>query len=126
MRLEDFFEEDKHGSVRKAFQLVSPMARRAIQEEILPQIESMVSDENTLNELYDESRQMLVSGFKSKSEIYTRMIQYKSIDQSDEQFERDLLACLSQWHETQKKLFDETPESEGIQEVNLQDLLFER
>lgn len=125
---DDFFNDEDHGSVRNAFQMVSPYARKAVQQEIVPQIEEMVTDKASADGLFAEAHQMIETGFKQKNEVYMRMIQYKGIEQSDQQFKTDLLASLTEWYEDIRKMFEDEPQEEPAPrpQVTLQDLVFGR
>jgi len=127
MRVGDFFDDDRHVAVQASLgvKLVSPLARKAFQQEILPQIEEMVSDKETADGLFAETYSLLDAAFKNKNESYTRLIQYKGIDQSDASFLSDLLYSLTEWYENTRKLFmgEESPKSESS--ITLQDLVNE-
>ena len=104
MRLEQFIQGDdsvqQHvASEREKMALlaVSPMARKAIKAEILPQIEESVLSVEGAEELCEETKRAIEAAFSFKNEIYTRLIQYKTIDQSDEQFCDDLLVVMDEW-----------------------------
>lgn len=77
--------------------VVSPHARRALKREVLPQLEESVTSEAAGRELYAMTEESISESFKSKDETYTRLIGYKTIDQSDEQFLEDLIGALRSW-----------------------------
>lgn len=111
-------ERQKQGLVA-----VSSMARRAIKQEILPQIEESVISADSAEELCQETKRAIEAAFSYKNDIYTRLIQYKSIDQSDTQFLEDLLLCMDEWLRQTKatiesKSSQKSPES-GKQEVEV-------
>lgn len=76
---------------------VSPMARRAIQQEILPQIEESVISVESAEDLCESTKRSIEAAFSYKNEIYTRLVSYKGIDQSDQQFLDDLLVVMDEW-----------------------------
>ena len=82
---------------KQALTAVSPLARRAIKEEILPQIEESVISIDSAEELCSSTKRSIEAAFSYKNEIYTRLIQYKTIDQSDQQFLADLLIVMDEW-----------------------------
>jgi len=61
------------------------------------------------------------SAFKNKNQVYTRLIRYKSIDQSDSQFEKDLIAAMGEWQRstTETLASGEKPGEEPKQEVTV-------
>lgn len=87
---------------KQALTAVSPMARRAIQQEILPQIEESVISADSAEELCSSTKRSIEAAFSYKNEIYTRLIQYKTIDQSDQQFLSDLLIVMDEWLRSMK------------------------
>jgi len=104
MRLEQFIQGDdsvqQHVASereRTALLAVSPMARKAIKAEILPQIEESVLSVGGAEDLCEETKRAIEAAFSFKNEIYTRLVQYKTIDQSDEQFCDDLLIVMDEW-----------------------------
>lgn len=82
---------------KNALVAVSPMARRAIKQEILPQIEESVLSIESVDDLGDSTKRSIEAAFSYKNEIYTRLISYKGIDQSDNQFLEDLLVVMDEW-----------------------------
>lgn len=92
---------------KQALLAVSPMARRAIQREILPQIEESVISEDSVDDLGDSTKRSIEAAFSFKNELYTRLIQYKGIDQSDDQFLEDLLLVMDEWVRGAKARFKE-------------------
>jgi len=92
---------------------VSPLARKAIEKEILPQLNEAVVDVKVVGELCETTKQDIETAFKNKSEIYTRLIQYKSIDQSDIQFLKDLLYVMDEWSRKTRRLLEEAPIQSG-------------
>jgi len=100
--------------------LIAPQARNAIRAEIIPQIEEAVTSMETLNAVTDTMVVEIESAFKNKNQVYTRLIRYKSIDQSDSQFEKDLIAAMGEWqHSTAQTLADGNKPGENKQEVTL-------
>jgi len=99
MRLDQLFRSSKYERVRQAFVLVSPTARLAIEQEVIPQIDGLVTSPEVASALCQEVKTALTEAFHRKDETYTRLIRYKSIDQSDSQFKRDLLLSLDEWLE---------------------------
>lgn len=77
--------------------VVSPMARKAIEEEVLPQLEAAVSDADAVDDLVKSAKDDIDEAFKGKTPTYTRLVSYKSIDQSDSQYLEDLLRVLDEW-----------------------------
>jgi hypothetical protein len=88
---------------KQSLLVVSPMARRAIEREVLPQLEHSLTSASAIDELRDSTKSEIQAGFKSKDQIYTRLSGYKSIDQSDSQFLDDLLQVLDEWAESMKR-----------------------
>lgn len=82
---------------RQALLVVSLMARKAIEEEVLPQIEPGLTSVADVDAVLASTKQSLVSSFKMKDQTYTRLSGYKSIDQSDTQFLDDLQHVLDEW-----------------------------
>lgn len=104
MRLEQLIQGDdsvqRHVASereKQALVAVSPMARKAIKQEILPQIEESVISVEGAEELCEETKRAIEAAFSYKNELYTRLIQYKGIDQSDTQFCDDLLVVMDEW-----------------------------
>lgn len=87
--------------------VVSPMARLAIEKEVLPQLEDLISDEVDIDELRDATKDEIKTGFNGKSQVYNRLISYKSIDQSDSQFLEDMLHVMDEWAEKTKRVLDD-------------------
>jgi len=109
-------EREKH-----ALEAVSPMARRAIEKEVLPQLDDSVTSAKDIEELAKSTKDDIEAAFKAKSEIYTRLIQYKSIDQSDDQFLDDLMHVMDEWAEkTQKVLEEGKPTDPGEVKVKVE------
>lgn len=100
---------------KQALTAVSPMARRAIQQEILPQIEESVISADSAEELCNSTKRSIEAAFSYKNEIYTRLIQYKTIDQSDQQFLSDLLIVMDEWLRSTRAKIDagDAVEDEG-------------
>jgi hypothetical protein len=82
---------------RQALLAISPMARSAIEREILPQIESGVTGPAAVDSLRDSTKAEIERAFRAKDPVYTRLISYKSIDQSDTQYLSDLLTVMDEW-----------------------------
>ena len=82
---------------KQALLVVSPKARAAVHKEILPQLEEGVTSAKVAEELCESTKEQLDQSFKSKDEVYTRLILYKSIDQSDDQYLRDLKIVMDEW-----------------------------
>lgn len=122
MILDSLFEEEDHNSVRKAFTLVSPAARTAVEEELIPQLLPSVEDRESLIKAYQEGIAVVENGFKEKTEAYTRLISYKTLDQSDEQYRKDLLECLREWAKSQVKVFKDAPKPHPKRKFRLRDL----
>jgi len=127
MRLEQFIQGDdsvqQHIASERAALLVavSPMARKAIEKEILPQIEEMVTSVEVVGELCEEIKKDIQTAFKGKTEIYTRLIQYKSIDQSDDQFLDDLIHVMDEWAtKTKNVLQGDGPAEPGEVKVKIE------
>jgi len=109
------------GREKAAFELVAPEAREAVKEEIVPQIEESVTGIDVLDGLVEQAKGQIVQGFKAKNTTYTRLIRYKSIDQSDAQYETDLLSALGEWERTTRELLisGNEPGEEKPQEVKV-------
>jgi hypothetical protein len=133
--IEDFIEENstkgsQHDQLQRlvaserekaAFALVAPQAREAIYAEIIPQIEELVTSIDVLDGLVEQAKGQIVEGFKSKNPTYTRLIRYKSIDQSDQQYETDILAAMGEWARTTREtlLAGKEPGEQDKQEVTV-------
>jgi len=114
MRLEQLIQGDdsvqQHVASERekaALVAVSPMARKAIEKEVLPQLDAHVTSSESVDELGEQTKKDIEAAFKGKTEIYTRLIQYKSIDQSDAQFLDDLIHVMDEWVAKSKKILDE-------------------
>lgn len=109
------------GSMKEALRLVVPEAREAIEQEVVPLIEDMVTTSEVLRELVEDVQSKISTGFKIKDETYTRLIRYKSIDQSDDQFEKALDDALHDWSLKTRKLLD-NGDSEGSSKPDSQEV----
>jgi hypothetical protein len=94
-QLQQLLRNEKTGGVR----LVSPEARMALDRELIPQIEELVTDESVLDALLDDISNQIKESFSTKNITYNRLIKYKSIDQSDSQYAEDVLQAFSDWVE---------------------------
>jgi hypothetical protein len=92
---------------KNALVAVSPLARKAIKQEILPQIEESVISVESAEDLCNSTKRSIEAAFSFKNQIYTRLIQYKSIDQSDSQFLDDLLMVMDEWLRGMKAQLDD-------------------
>lgn len=99
---------------------VSPMARLAIEKEILPQIEESVISEESAEDMCASTKRSIEAAFSYKNEIYTRLISYKGIDQSDQQFLSDLLIVMDEWLRSTKATIE--TEGEGEEEPEKQEV----
>lgn len=104
---------------KQALVVVSPMARTAIKREILPQLDDAVTSAKVAAELASSAKAQIEHGFKHKDEVYTRLISYKSIDQSDNQFLRDLLIVMDEWLEKTKSSLNEKTVSTDKGEITV-------
>jgi hypothetical protein len=95
---------------------VSPMARKAIKQEILPQIEESVISVEGAEDLCAETKQAIEAAFSYKNQLYTRLIQYKGIEQSDSQFCSDLLVVMDEWLRKTKATLEDKSESSSSSE----------
>jgi len=84
--------------------LIAWSARKALQDEIFPQLEDGVTDLSSIDPLRDEAKETISQGFRAKNEVYTRLIMYKSIDQSDIQYLSDLIEAIDYWAIHLKKI----------------------
>jgi hypothetical protein len=105
---------------KQALTAVSPMARRAIGLEIIPQIEESVTSVEVAEELCESTKRSIEAAFSYKNEIYTRLISYKSIDQSDQQYLEDCLIVMDEWLRSTKSSLhggekEESPSAEKQQ-----------
>jgi hypothetical protein len=91
---------------KQALVAVSPMARRAIQQEIIPQLDESVLSADGVDELGSSAKRSIEAAFSYKNELYTRLIQYKTIDQSDTQFLDDLLIVMDEWVRNTKAVLE--------------------
>lgn len=104
---------------KQALMAVSPMARKAIEREILPQIEDGVTSASAAKGLAESTKAQIEYSFKHKDEVYTRLIGYKSIDQSDTQYLRDLLVVMDEWAEKTESHLSETKVPAGGGEITV-------
>jgi hypothetical protein len=106
---------------KQALHLVSPEAREAVAQEIAPQIEELITSEATLDALEFDLLNQIQDGFKTKNPTYTRLLRYKSIDQSDLQFMDDLMKAFKEWSRQVRVLLSEgkTPQEDKTQEVKV-------
>lgn len=103
---------------KNALVMVSPMAREAIKKEILPQLEESITSVNAIDELAEQTKDAIEVGFQQKSPVYTRLIGYKSIDQSDTQFLQDLLHVMDEWGRKTKETLSQGGK-DGPEEVKV-------
>ena len=96
-------EHAKSGQSKTALIALSPYARKAVQQEILPQLEESVLSESMVDELCEETKLAIQAAFSYKNPVYNRLIGYKTIDQSDEQFRDDLLVVMDEWSRATKR-----------------------
>jgi hypothetical protein len=96
---------------KQALIAVSPMARRAIKQEILPQIEESVISVDSVEEMGNSTKRSIEAAFSYKNEVYTRLISYKGIDQSDPQFLDDLLVVMDEWMRNTKAALEADDDS---------------
>lgn len=96
MQLGDFFKNgDK---VRKAtLSIISPNARKAVEDEIVPMLEEHITDAGMVSVMEEQALNLVTVAVSQKNESYTRLIRYKSIDQSDTQFFDDVKKSISEW-----------------------------
>lgn len=96
MQLGDFFKNgDK---VRKAtLSIISPNARKAVKNEIVPMLEEHITDAGMVSVMEEQALNLVTVAVTQKNESYTRLIRYKSIDQSDTQFFDDVKKSISEW-----------------------------
>jgi len=120
MRLEQFIqgndEVQQHVASEReksALEAVSPMAREAIRKEILPQIEESVVSVDSAVDMCASTKRSIEAAFSYKNEIYTRLIQYKGIDQSDQQFLANLLIVMDEWLRGMKAQLEDTAEEKA-------------
>lgn len=100
-----------------ALLVVSPLARKAIEQEVIPQLESGISSISDVDNIVSSTKDEIESAFKTKSQVYTRLISYKSIDQSDNQYLTDLLRVLDEWATSTKNTLEGG--SDGTDEVKV-------
>lgn len=82
---------------KRALLAVSPMARKAIKLEVLPQIEESVLSVESAESLCADTKRAIEAAFSYKNPLYTRLISHKGIEQSDSQYLRDLLLVMDEW-----------------------------
>jgi hypothetical protein len=114
MRLEQLItgndEVQQHVASERAKQAlvaVSPMARKAIKLEILPQIEESVLSVETAEELCADTKRAIEAAFSYKNQLYTRLVSHKGIEQGDGQYLADLLLVMDEWLRNTKASLDE-------------------
>lgn len=97
---------------KNALVVVSPMARQAIKKEILPQLEESINDAADIDDLTEQTKEAIEAGFQAKNPVYTRLISYKSIDQSDSQYLADLLTVMDEWARKTKESLEKKDEKD--------------
>jgi hypothetical protein len=99
---------------KQALVAVSPMARRAIKLEILPQIEESVISVEAAEELCADTKRAIEAAFSYKNPLYTRLVSHKGIEQGDSQYLADLLLVMDEWlRNTKARLEDDKKEDES-------------
>jgi len=98
---------------KQALVAVSPMARKAIQLEILPQIEESILSVEGAEEMCADTKRAIEAAFSHKNQLYTRLVSHKGIEQGDNQYLTDLLLVMDEWlRNTKAHLEDEEREDE--------------
>lgn len=95
---------------KQALITVSPMARRAIKLEVLPQIEESVFSVDSAEEMCADTKRAIEAAFSYKNPLYTRLVSYKGIEQSDNQYLADLMVVMDEWLRATKAGLEEGAE----------------
>lgn len=109
-------ERQKQGLVA-----VSPMARKAIRLEILPQIEESVFSVKAAEDMCADTKRAIEAAFSYKNPLYTRLISYKGIEQSDGQFLTDLKVVMDEWLRGIKARLEDEKDEQTEAEVVVQE-----
>lgn len=97
------------------FRLPAVQARDAFNKEIMPYIEDLsIFTLADLNQAYGYLKETVLPRAKSKADYQTwsRLIRYKSVDSSDDQFFGDLESVLTSWYERAKDRMEKSNEQE--------------
>lgn len=88
------------------FKLISHEARRAFHEQIMPYIQDLnIFTMKELNSVYKYFMDKVLPESLSQKDqnTYHRLITYKSVDMSEEQFWEDIATVLTNWYERAKQ-----------------------
>lgn len=87
------------------FRLVSNAARQAFHAEIMPYIQDLrIMTPGDLGAVYTYFKDKVLPEARAQTDhqTYSRLIRYKTIDTSDDQFFNDLESVLTSWYERAK------------------------
>lgn len=87
------------------FRLTSNAARQAFDAEVMPHIQDLsIFTRKDLEMVYTYFKDKVLPDSRSQNnhQTYSRLIRYKSIDTSDDQFFNDLESVLTSWYERAK------------------------
>jgi vacuolar-type H+-ATPase subunit I/STV1 len=98
------------------FSLPSNNARKAFNAEIMPYIQDLsIFTVNDLNQAYGYLKETVLPRAQSKVDYqtYSRLIRYKSVDSSDDQYFDDINKVLDVWYERAKRRMERSNEQES-------------
>jgi hypothetical protein len=100
---------------KQALVAVSPMARKAIKLEILPQIEESVLSVDIAEEMCVETKRAIEAAFSYKNQLYTRLVSHKGIEQGDSQYLADLLLVMDEWLRNMKASLEDGKKEDDVE-----------
>lgn len=86
-------ESEKALNKNEGFRAVSAEARKALQKEILPNY----NPGSPVNSFVEQTATALREALEKKDTLYTRLVRWKAIDQTDASYIDDLVWLLHQW-----------------------------
>lgn len=98
------------------FGLVSNAARQAFSKEIMPYIQDLsIFTQKDLDQAYFYLKDKVLPEAKKQvdHQTYARLIRYKTIDSSDDQFFGNLGSILTSWYERAKQRMEGTNRAEA-------------
>ncbi len=98
------------------FSLPSNNARKAFNAEIKPYLQDLsIFTANDLNQAYGYLKETVLPRAKSKVDYqtYSRLIRYKSVDSSDDQYFDDINKVLDIWYERAKRRMEKSNEEQA-------------
>lgn len=98
------------------FGLVSSAAREAFSKEIMPYIQDLsIFTQKDLDQAYFYLKDTVIPNARTQKDYqtYARLIRYKTIDSSDQQFYDNLDSILTSWYERAKQRMEATDRAEA-------------